>query len=247
MFLKRSVGVPRWRPFHTWTDSGGPVRVWVRRIYTGDHRTAHMDYHLSAAQFPSGDVVLYITTGGFPSHTSSEDTAALWRDIVQCCVYGGFPEAALILKTLPYQRNSLGAFEIKGSFTATTGNLSFAGRSAGTPGARQPVGVGEVFPYPGPRAFQRPSLGRPGMGGRSRDCSAAVVTPCTRDTPGVTVILCGLRCPGERDNTTPKPARAFLFQKKLLKDTCLCYSCLPRLGKYASCAGEGMTCGTRFV
>ena len=66
---------------------------------------AHMDYHLSAAQFPSGDVVLYITTGGLPSHTSSEDTAALWRDIVRC-VYGGFPEAALILKTLPYTRNS---------------------------------------------------------------------------------------------------------------------------------------------
>ena len=71
-------------------------------------------YHLSAACLPHDNVVLYITADGVPLHTSPEDTTALWQDIVQCFAQDYFPEVAKVLRTLPYTRNSFGAFDIRG-------------------------------------------------------------------------------------------------------------------------------------
>ena len=172
----------------------GPTQVtrsgWVRRIYTGDHRMAHMDYHLSAAQFPSGDVVLYITTGGLPSHTSfRRHRHPVARYCAVLCVRwlsgGRFDLKPCRIPEIPLELSRSKAL------TATTGNFSSAGRSARAPGARQPVGVGEVFRIPDHAHFSvHHWVGR--MGGRSRDRSADTGTPCPRDMPGVTAASGGL-------------------------------------------------------
>ena len=76
--------------------------------------TTHLDYVFSAALFPPKNVVLYITTGCVPRHLTPEETEIVWGDLVQCFVAGDFPDVAEILQTLPYKRDALGSFEVKG-------------------------------------------------------------------------------------------------------------------------------------
>ena len=133
---------------------------------------AQFHYHFSAARLPRNNVVLYITTNGVPLHLTSEEIGAVWRDIVHCFVHGGFPEAALILKTLSYKWNSFGAFEINGPLSKRRHVFRLlTDPQEHIPGVTLSVSV-KFF-----RTYDKPHLGVHHWTGRMWDAGPAPILP----------------------------------------------------------------------
>ena len=71
-------------------------------------------YDFCAVCHPPYGVALYVTTEGVPFDLTTEEIDAVWQDILQCFIQGGFPRVVEVLNTLSYDWCPAGVFLIQG-------------------------------------------------------------------------------------------------------------------------------------